>query len=46
MIADSQEKIAMLTQKYKELSDKSGLPTKMERMRVNAYKKVAKSKLK
>lgn len=46
LIAESQEKISQLTQKYKELSDISGLPTKMQRLRVTGYKKVAKSKLK
>ena len=35
-----QEKIEQLTQKYKELSDVSGLPTKVDRLRVEGYKKV------
>lgn len=34
-----QEKIRQLTQKYKELSDVSGLPTKIDRLRVEGYKK-------
>lgn len=46
LIDESQEKITQLTRKYKELSDVSGLPTKMARMRVSQYKRVAKSKLK
>lgn len=46
LIAESQEKIAQLTQKYKEISDISGLSTKMQRLKVTGYKKVAKSKLK
>lgn len=46
LIAESQEKITQLTNKYKELSDISGLPTKMQRLRVTGYKRVAKSKLK
>lgn len=46
LVGDAQSKITQLTRKYKELSDISGLPTKMERMRVSGYKKVAKSKLK
>ena len=46
LIAKSQEKITQLTQKYKELSQVSDLPTKMSRMKVSGYKKVAKSKLK
>lgn len=37
-----QEKISQLTQKYKELSNVSGLPTKVERLRVEGYKKVSK----
>lgn len=36
-----EEKIRQLTQRYKELSDISGLPTKVERLRVEGYKKVA-----
>ena len=35
-----QEKINQLTQKYKELSDISGLPTKIERLRVEGYKSI------
>ena len=42
----SQDKIRLLTNKYKELSDVSGLPTKAQRLRVSGYKRVAKSKLK
>ena len=34
-----QEKIRQLSQKYKELSDVSGLPTKVDRLRVEGYKK-------
>ena len=45
LILDTQEKINTLTKKYKELSKISNLPTKMERMRVSGYKRVAKSKL-
>lgn len=39
VVADTQMKISQLTMKYKELSEKSGLPTKMERMRVSGYKR-------
>lgn len=39
LILESQTKITQLTQKYKELSDVSGLPTKMDRLRVNGYKR-------
>ena len=46
LIADAQSKITVLTKKYKELSQASGLPTKPQRLRVSAYKRVAKSKLK
>ena len=40
-VYNCQEKITQLTQKYKELSGISGLPTKVERMRVEGYTKVA-----
>ena len=40
LIAESQSKITQLTQKYKELSKISGLPTKMERMKVSGYRRV------
>ena len=46
LVDESQQRITQLTQKYKELSDISDLPTKMQRMRVSGYKRVAKSKLK
>lgn len=41
LVAKAQNKITQLTHKYKELSDVSGLPTKLNRLRVNNYKKVA-----
>lgn len=41
LIEESQTKIRQLTDKYKELSKTSGLPTKMKRMRVSGYKRVA-----
>ena len=46
LIGQSQERIRILTNKYKKLSDISGLPTKAQRMKVSGYKRVAKSKLK
>lgn len=46
LVDESQQRITQLTHKYKELSDISGLPTKMQRLRVSGYKRVAKSKLK
>ena len=35
-----QEKIRQLTDKYKELSDISGLPTKVDRLRVDGYRSI------
>jgi predicted RecB family endonuclease len=46
LVQESQQKITQLTRKYKQLSDISGLPTKMERMRVSGYKRVAINKIK
>lgn len=46
LVLQAQSKITTLTRKYKELSDVSGLPTKMERMKVSEYRRVAKNKLK
>ena len=46
LVKESQGKITQLTNKYKELSNVSGLPTKMERMRVSGYKRVAINKIK
>lgn len=40
-----QEKISQLTNKYKELSDVSGLPTKIDRLRVDGYRSVKSSKI-
>lgn len=41
MAGEAQNKIRALTQKYKELSDVSGLSVKVERMRVSGYKRSA-----
>ena len=46
LIGRTQEKIRMLTDKYKQLSKESGLPTKADRLRISNYKRVAKSKIK
>ena len=46
LISESQMKITYLTRKYHQLSEISGLPTKVQRLRVSGYKRVAKSKLK
>ena len=40
LVTDSQKQISILTKKYKELSNVSGLPTKMDRMRVSGYKRI------
>lgn len=45
LIARSQEKITQLTNKYKQLSNASGLPTYMERMRVSGYKRTKVDKI-
>lgn len=39
LVGKTQQKITQLTRKYKELSDISGLPTKMERMKVSGYRR-------
>lgn len=41
LLYKSQDKIRMLTNKYKELSDVSGLPTKTQRLRVSQYRRKA-----
>ncbi|MBR1653703.1 MAG: hypothetical protein IJ690_07580 [Clostridia bacterium] len=46
LVGDAQQKITQLTNKYRELSRVSGLPTKAQRLRVSGYRRVAKSKLK
>lgn len=39
LIGESQQRITQLTNKYRELSNISGLPTKMQRIRVSGYKR-------
>lgn len=39
LIGEAQKNITILTRKYKELSNISGLPTKMERLRVAGYRR-------
>lgn len=46
LVSESQMKITQLTRKYYQLSQISGLPTKLERAKVSGYKRIAKSKLK
>lgn len=41
LVQESQKKITQLTRKYKELCSVSGLPTKMERMRVSGYRRTS-----
>ena len=40
LVQESQQKITQLTHKYKQLSDVSGLPTKLDRLRVSGYKRI------
>lgn len=40
LILESQRNITTLTKQYKELSEKSGLPTKMDRLKVAGYKRI------
>lgn len=44
-VSRSQERITALTNKYKELSAVSGLPMKMDRLRVGGYKRIDIDKL-
>ena len=46
LVQESQSKITQLTRKYKQLCDVSGLPTKMQRMRVSGYKRTSVAKMK
>ena len=39
LVLESQNKITQLTRQYKQLSEVSGLPTKMDRLRVPGYKR-------
>ena len=45
IVEESQLKITELTQKYKEISQISGLPTKLERARVSGYKRINVNKM-
>ena len=40
VVQQSQQRITQLTNKYKELCDKSGLPTRMDRMKVSGYRRM------
>ena len=46
LVAESQSKITQLTRKYKQLSDVSGLSTKMERLKVSQYRRISVAKMK
>ena len=39
LVGQAQQKITQLTNKYKELSDLSGLPTKVNRLKVSGYRR-------
>lgn len=41
LLEESQRNITQLTRQYKELSEKSGLPSKMDRLKVAGYKRVS-----
>lgn len=43
LAGESQNKITVLTKKYKKLNDASGLPSKVNRLRVGGYKRSAKA---
>lgn len=45
LVGQSQDKIRQLTQKYKELSKISGLPTRMDRLKVAKYRRISAKKL-
>ena len=46
IIDEAQTKITQLTQKYKEISKISGLPTRMDRLKVAKYRRVSVAKMK
>ena len=46
LVKESQDKITQLTNKYKEISKISGLPTKMDRLKVSQYHRVNVAKMK
>lgn len=45
LVKESQDNITKLTKKYKELSDVSGLPTRMDRLKVSQYRRISTKKL-
>ena len=45
LVKESQDRITQLTNKYKELSKISGLPTRMDRLKVAKYRRISAKKL-
>ena len=45
LIKESQDRITQLTNKYKEISKISGLPTRMDRLKVAKYRRISAKKL-
>ena len=45
LVKESQDRITQLTNKYKEISKISGLPTRMDRLKVAKYRRVSAKKL-
>lgn len=45
LIKESQDRITKLTNKYKEISKISGLPTRMDRLKVTKYRRISAKKL-
>ena len=45
LVKESQDKITQLTNKYREISKISGLPTRMEKMKISGYKRISTKKL-
>lgn len=45
IIDEAQTKITQLTQKYREISKISGLPTRMDRMKISGYKRISTKKM-
>ena len=41
LVSEAQDKIRKITSRYKELCDKSGLPSQLQRARVSGYKRIA-----
>ena len=46
LVKESQDRITQLTNKYKEISKISGLPTRMDRLKVSQYRRVNVEKIK